>query len=150
MARIHEIAKKIRKANKKLTWPQALKKAAATPEMKRLQRGGTNIFNDKARAAKAPGKRKSASGRTYYERRKNRSDAPGEVTGTHPRSIESSVYAIRDMLERDAKNLSKQLENMRANKVKRTDRVYKQVSKNLQIVKDQLRKQNQLINQFLK
>ena len=33
---------------------------------------------DAKRKAKLPGKRTSASGRTYYERRANRSDTPGE------------------------------------------------------------------------
>jgi len=35
---------------------------------------GSSITRDAARKAKKPGKRKSKSGRTYYERRENRSD----------------------------------------------------------------------------
>lgn len=42
---------------------------------KNYQTGSTNKALDKKRKAKAPGKRISATGRTYTERRKNRSDA---------------------------------------------------------------------------
>ena len=35
------------------------------------------------RKAKSPGKRVSASGGVYYERRKNRSDMPGSLTGVN-------------------------------------------------------------------
>ena len=45
------------------------------------QTGRSNRAKDEARSAKAPGKRQSSSGRTYYERRKNRSDAPGQMLG---------------------------------------------------------------------
>ena len=41
------------------------------------QIGTTHPQVDKKRVAKAPGKRKSASGKRYTERRKNRSDRPG-------------------------------------------------------------------------
>lgn len=36
---------------------------------------------DSSRSALPPGKRKSASGSVYYERRKNRSDKPGTMLG---------------------------------------------------------------------
>jgi len=40
---------------------------------------GTSVYKlDKLRKAKTPGKRKSKSGKTYYEFRKNRSDKKGK------------------------------------------------------------------------
>lgn len=45
------------------------------------QTGSSNIEKDFLKKAKVPGKRKSASGRTYYERRANRSDKPGSLLG---------------------------------------------------------------------
>jgi hypothetical protein len=56
----------------------ALKKKTAT---RKTQTGSSNIAYDKRKQALAPGKRKSASGRTYYEYRANRSDA-GKLLGT--------------------------------------------------------------------
>ena len=41
------------------------------------QIGRTHKVPDEKRRAKLPGKRRSASGKTYTERRKNRSDRPG-------------------------------------------------------------------------
>ena len=45
------------------------------------QTGRSNAKRDKKRKAKAPGKRRSASGKVYYERRKNRSDKPQSLSG---------------------------------------------------------------------
>ena len=47
------------------------------------QTGATNKRVDVKRKAKAPGKRTSASGKTYYERRKNRTDKSGSMLGTN-------------------------------------------------------------------
>lgn len=55
------------------------KKAELVKEISR-QTGSSNTRADKMRKAKPPGKRKSASGRTYYEYRKNRSDVPPGLT----------------------------------------------------------------------
>ena len=41
------------------------------------QIGRSSMPRDKARKALAPGKRISASGKTYWETRKNRTDFPG-------------------------------------------------------------------------
>lgn len=41
---------------------------------KRLQTGSTDVYTDKMHKAKKPGKRVSNTGKTYYERRANRSD----------------------------------------------------------------------------
>jgi hypothetical protein len=47
-------------------------------------RGGTNRARDLQRRAKLPGKRRAASGRTYYERRVNRSDQnPSQMLGDY-------------------------------------------------------------------
>jgi hypothetical protein len=51
------------------------------PSPKRKQSGTSNLEADKRRKAKAPGKRKTASGGTYYESRRNRSDIPGTMAG---------------------------------------------------------------------
>lgn len=51
------------------------------PTVKTVQRGGSSLKLDLMRKAKAPGKRKSSSGATYYESRRNRSDVPGSMAG---------------------------------------------------------------------
>jgi len=43
------------------------------------QIGKSNVRYDKRQKAKKPGKRKSSSGKVYYEYRKNRSDMPGRL-----------------------------------------------------------------------
>lgn len=61
---------------------RAAKKISGTknkPAVK--QRGSSNTVKDKMLKAKPPGKRKSASGKVYSEVRKNRTDAPGKLTG---------------------------------------------------------------------
>ena len=60
------------------------KKAAKKTSVKKVsvQRGSTNLLRDKKIQALPPGKRKSASGKTYYEYRANRSDK-GILLGTH-------------------------------------------------------------------
>jgi hypothetical protein len=57
-----------------------MKKVKTTYKRKK-QTGSSNIEIDKKKKALAPGKRKSDSGGTYYEYRKNRSDKPGSLTG---------------------------------------------------------------------
>jgi len=58
------------------------------------QTGATNKYVDVKRKAKAPGKRTSASGKTYYERRKNRTDKPGSMLGN---SITQDFRSIPNM-----------------------------------------------------
>lgn len=60
---------------------QASKKTAAASRQTKMK--GRDIAKDLDRKAQAPGKRKSASGRTYYERRANRSDVPGTLLGSN-------------------------------------------------------------------
>lgn len=113
-------ASKLRKKNKNLTQAQAVKQAwaiqyskegksikgdqldlfSSAPKKSRTkrsatyQRGTSNIEKDKKRQALAPGKRKSASGRTYYEYRANRSDA-GKLLGTKHTDTKSHNVNIR-------------------------------------------------------
>jgi len=58
---------------------QTSKKTAA--ESRQTKMKGRDIARDLDYQAKAPGKRTSASGRTYYERRANRSDVPPTLLG---------------------------------------------------------------------
>jgi hypothetical protein len=55
------------------------------------QTGKSNSAKDLSRTAKAPGKRTSAKGKTYYERRANRSDKPGSLMGA------SAIQNIRTL-----------------------------------------------------
>jgi hypothetical protein len=59
------------------------------------QTGTSNKKKDRQRKALPPGKRKSrTTGRTYYERRKDRSDMPGQLTGTRRTSINTASDAV--------------------------------------------------------
>jgi hypothetical protein len=60
-------------AGKKAT---AKRKASTT-----RQTGASNAAKDRARKAEPPGRRISKAGNVYYERRKNRSDKPGQLAG---------------------------------------------------------------------
>jgi hypothetical protein len=60
-------------AGKKAT---AKRKASTT-----RQTGASSTAKDRARKALAPGRRVSKTGGVYYERRKNRSDKPGQLMG---------------------------------------------------------------------
>lgn len=61
------------------------------------QTGTSNKARDLKRTAKAPGKRKSASGRTYYESRKNRSDRPGTLMGARVLTIDSGRMTAEEV-----------------------------------------------------
>ena len=58
------------------------KRAAAGVRQSSRQTGKTNLSRDIRKRALAPGRRVSASGRVYYERRANRSDKPGQLSGS--------------------------------------------------------------------
>jgi len=49
-----------------------------TDKIRKANRKKNDLMSDLKRKAKAPGKRKSASGKTYYEYRANRTDAKGK------------------------------------------------------------------------
>lgn len=57
------------------------KKVAAKKATRAYQTGSSNKLYDSRKKAQGPGKRVSASGNVYYERRKNRSDMPGSILG---------------------------------------------------------------------
>jgi hypothetical protein len=57
------------------------KKVAAKKATSAYQTGSSNKLYDSMRKAQGPGKRVSATGGVYYERRKNRSDMPGSILG---------------------------------------------------------------------
>jgi DNA repair protein RadC len=68
------------------------------------QTGKSVIEKDYTKKALAPGKRKSASGNTYYERRANRSDKPGSLLGitgykTKPEIIVGKIGSIKNLTE---------------------------------------------------
>jgi len=77
MANIFKIAKKVQRQHKSWDWQRCIREARKIMP----QTGKSNTAIDKKVKAKKPGKRKSASGKVYYERRKNRSDVPGTMTG---------------------------------------------------------------------
>ena len=56
-------------------------KKTAVKKTSTYQTGTSNKLYDSMKKAKGPGKRVSATGGVYYERRKNRSDMPGSLTG---------------------------------------------------------------------
>jgi len=100
-------AAKLRKKNPKLTQAEAVKQAFAISyskqrKVKKLgatsrQTGTSDKSRDKARKAKAPGKRKAsvyAQREFYYEYRKNRTDKPGKLTGTHTKSHNVNIRVV--------------------------------------------------------
>jgi hypothetical protein len=57
------------------------KKSMAGVRQSTRQTGTSKTTRDLKKRALAPGRRVSATGRVYYERRKNRSDKPGQLAG---------------------------------------------------------------------
>lgn len=66
------------------------------------QTGTSNKSYDRQRSARPPGPRKPKGGKkvTYYERRKNRSDVPGSLTGTGGSSALNEMV-LRNLRERN-------------------------------------------------
>jgi len=105
MANIFKEAKKVQRMHPKMTWQQAIKAAskkhkkvgAVKRKKKSYRQTGKSVTSvDKTIRAKRPGKRKSASGNTYYERRKNRSDKPFSLTGFRNQVKEKLGKALLD------------------------------------------------------
>lgn len=109
----------------------AYKKIGGTGGSKTRQTGSSNRRLDKKRKAKAPGKRKSASGKTYYERRRNRSDVPGKLSGA------SAATLKRELVSRKKSDLGKLLLRRELCSTKR-DR--KKISKNIAATKQAIKK----------
>ena len=74
----------------------------------RYQTGGSSRRADKKRRAKAPGKRKSKSGKIYTERRRNRSDmSPKQMLGIKLRKFpkKPSATATQSTLQKYLKKV---------------------------------------------
>lgn len=84
----------------------SIKKTRQTITTSAKQTGSSNLIYDKRKKAKAPGKRISESGNTYYEYRRNRSDLPGSLTGLY---FKKSEILSLDDLKKVYKNLAKKL-----------------------------------------
>lgn len=98
LKKIRSRAKQLQKKHPGAKWTNLIKQASAQYRAGKLgkvakpakkkkdksrQTGSSNKFYDEQRHARTPGPRKPAGGKkvTYYERRKNRSDKPGSMTG---------------------------------------------------------------------
>jgi hypothetical protein len=157
LQKITKEAKSIRAKNKKIAWKDAIKKAsenlrragkigatkktkspartkktvkrsAKAPAKKSVyQTGASSRKYDLMKSALPPGKRKSASGKTYYERRKNRSDIPGKLTGVSSAKLIDALkeklaeslgeaYVKRDMAKtkREKNNYQKDISSLRS------------------------------------
>lgn len=102
-------AKGLYKTGRYSTFADAVKAAYKKPgkvgtakrkKPKPYQTGKSNAVADRSIKARPPGKRKSKSGRVYTERRKNRSDMPGKLTGVtaiNTRSLDTLNKLVRDL-----------------------------------------------------
>lgn len=89
---IKQAAKELKKPGSKsgAKKPAAKKTAAKRTAPAGRQTGTSNTKKDVLRTAKLPGKRLSAEGNVYYERRRNRSDKAGSLAGAGV-SLDSSI-----------------------------------------------------------
>lgn len=93
-----QLNKDVKEENKKnkTSNPGKPKKKAAKKQITKSQSGSTNIAYDRRKQALKPGKRKSASGRTYYEYRANRSDK-GVLLGVQNDFVTRNVNAYKKL-----------------------------------------------------
>ena len=70
---------------------------AAKPKFAYRQTGTSNEARDALKEAKLPGKRTSASGNVYYERRRNRSDNPFRLHGPEDPGNDLSKLGYREV-----------------------------------------------------
>lgn len=101
-------AKQLRKKHPNAKWTSLIKQAGkeyrtgkigAVRKRKAYQTGSSGKRRDAMFKAKAPGKRRSSSGRTYTERRKNRSDLPGKLTGITAAQLQGELKRrLKDQL----------------------------------------------------
>jgi hypothetical protein len=109
--------KKTKATVKKATVKKAIVKKATVKKTRQKitksagQTGTSNLIYDKRKKAKAPGKRKSASGNTYYEYRRNRSDIEGFDTPARLNGLffQTGEISTLDDLKKAYKNLAKKL-----------------------------------------
>lgn len=137
------------KANKKVVeyFTSPKKETTTKSALSTRQTGSSNKNKDEMKKAKAPGKRKSASGKTYYERRANRSDKPGSLLGI----LSGNIYNVRDSLERDISKNLEQLKRIKSYKQSAmTKKAITHIANHIVLLKKQLREQNKIINQNLK
>ncbi len=103
-------AKTLYKTGRYKTFGDAVKAAykkvgsVGATKKKYRQTGTSSRKADSQRKAKRPGKRKSRSGKVYTERRKNRSDMPGKLTGIGAGTLKSELR--RRLAERQMKLLA--------------------------------------------
>lgn len=141
MVRAKSKAKKSATKKKSGTKKKATKLPSLFDKSTSRQTGTSNKVKDAKRKALAPGKRKSATGKSYTERRANRSDKPGSLTGITVNKY--AMIALKDSLERLAaaeKNLSN-VKNTLASKTFSYNKVYTAKLKKdsisyLQLIKD--------------
>jgi hypothetical protein len=99
-------------------------RTTAKTYIKNKQTGQSERYYDEMKKALPPGKRQSDTGRTYYEYRRNRTDAPGKLTGhggidilTIGEELSALEYRINDVkarkrtakLQKDKKELTAEL-----------------------------------------
>ena len=134
-------AKQLRKEHPNSKWALLVKKAGAEyrsgklgarkPKPKVWQTGHTTKRVDRRYKAKKPGKRKSKSGKVYTERRKNRSDIPGTLTGISTGTLKSA------MKNRLKESLGKQLVRR---EMATTAKAFHTAGKQIKETRSQLRK----------
>jgi len=94
MANIFKLAKSYRRKHPRTDFQDAIKIVAKknrkkSKKVKNRQTGTSSRPADQRRHARRPGKRRSKGGSIYYERRKNRSDVPGSLTGLSTVKVKS-------------------------------------------------------------
>lgn len=105
---------------------------------KPYQTGRSNKTADRQRKARKPGKRKSKSDSTYTERRKNRSDMPGKLTGLDKR-LEQAIKKA-GYIDNQIKDLRDRIRSSKSPAVKES---YRQIIK-------MRKKQLRLLNRYIR
>jgi hypothetical protein len=137
------------------------KKKAAKKKVSTRQTGSSNNFYDRMVKAKPPGKRivKHAGGKksVYYERRKNRSDKPGKLTGHNPAKVQSAYsYMIMTRMKSNVAQIEQTTTTIEHLKKKMKESKDKGVKKlfAMQIVKERhflagLKKDNSMLKRLV-
>ena len=80
---------------KKTTAKKPTAKRITKAQSERQTRARTDVYSDSKRKAKLPGRRVSASGNVYYERRDNRSDTSLEINAFKKAAQKAKKAAAR-------------------------------------------------------